>query len=55
MAVLQILAKIFLFPGEFVRRYTGITVEQDGGILRSFVNMVVWGVMISFVAFRLFL
>lgn len=34
---------IFLLPGDLVRKKLGITVEQDGGLIRSFVNMCFWG------------
>ena len=36
---------VFLWPGDMVRRTLGIDVEEDGGIIRSFVNMTVWGVI----------
>ena len=35
---------IFLLPGDLVRRRLGITVEQDGGLIRSFINMCFWGI-----------
>tara|TARA_R110002012_G_scaffold57941_10_gene149963 strand:- start:423 stop:641 length:219 start_codon:yes stop_codon:yes gene_type:complete len=34
---------LFLLPGDLVRRQLGITVEQDGGLIRSFINMCFWG------------
>ena len=34
---------LFLLPGDLVRRKLGITVEQDGGLIRSFINMCFWG------------
>ncbi|PWV99130.1 hypothetical protein DFR52_104422 [Hoeflea marina] len=34
---------VFLFPGDLVRRKLGITVDEDGGLIRSFVNMCFWG------------
>ena len=30
---------LFLLPGDLVRQKLGITVEEDGGLIRSFVNM----------------
>lgn len=55
MFLLKFLLKIFLFPGDLVRRLAGITVEQDGGILRSFVNMCFWGVVFTVIAMKIFL
>jgi len=34
---------LFLLPGDLVRRQLGITVEQDGGWIRSFINRCCWG------------
>jgi hypothetical protein len=50
--VLRILIKLFLLPGDLVRRRLGITVEEDGGVIRSFVNMCVWGTLLLAVALR---
>ncbi len=47
---MQLTLKIFLFPGDFVRRKLGITVEEDGGIIRSFINSSVWGALALLVA-----
>lgn len=41
--ILKLLAKVFLLPGDIVRRKVGMSVEEDGGMLRSIVNMIVWG------------
>lgn len=41
----------FLMPGDLVIRRIGITVEEDGGILRSFINMCVWGLVTVLVIF----
>lgn len=43
MSGLQFFLDAFLWPGEAVRKRLGISLEQDGGIIRSFVNMIVWG------------
>lgn len=42
----------FLWPGDYVRRRLGIDLEQDGGIVRSFVNMVFWGAVTLALALR---
>jgi hypothetical protein len=45
MKVLNFLIWIFFAPGNYVLKKADITIEEDGGILRSFVNMCVWGVL----------
>jgi len=44
MQLLNLFLWVFFAPGNYVLRKAGITIEEDGGILRSFVNMCVWGV-----------
>jgi hypothetical protein len=51
MALLNGLVWIFLAPGDLVRRRLGITVEEDGGLIRSFVNMCFWGLAVLIVIF----
>jgi len=50
MALLRSLGLVILWPGDQVRRSLGITDEQDNGILRSMINMVVWGIVALSVA-----
>jgi len=45
MIILRGLASLFLLPGTLVINALGVSVEDDGGILRSFVNMIFWGVI----------
>ena len=45
MGFLKGVLAVFLFPGNLVIRAIGITPEQDGGIVRSTVNMIVWGLV----------
>lgn len=52
MLLINILVKIFLFPGDLVRRKLGMTVEEDGGIIRSFVNMCIWGTILTWGALK---
>jgi len=40
---LNFLVQGFLMPGTVVIRKIGVSVEDDGGILRSFINMCFWG------------
>ncbi len=53
MLLLDLFLKLFFSPGNYALKKAGITVEEDGGILRSFVNMCVWGILaiISVVVF----
>lgn len=46
MNALKIFIWIFFAPGNYVLKKAGITIEEDGGILRSFVNMCVWGFLV---------
>ena len=55
MPILKILETIFFWPGDAVRRWLGITVEHDGGLIRSFVNQVFWGTVLVVVAFRYYI
>jgi len=43
MRFLRLLMKIFLLPGTLVLASFDISVESDGGIFRSMINMVFWG------------
>jgi hypothetical protein len=42
MRFLNAIAQVILLPGTLVLRWIGINIEEDGGILRSFVNMCFW-------------
>ncbi len=44
----------FLFPGTLVLRQLGVSVEDDGGILRSFINMCFWGTIFLLFALSIF-
>ena len=44
MLFLKILTRIFLFPGTLALNAMDITEEQDGGVFRSLVNMIFWGI-----------
>jgi len=43
MAILNGLATIFLMPGTLVLNSLNISVENDGGVFRSLINMIFWG------------
>ncbi len=37
--------KLLFWPGNFVLRQIGVTVDEDSGILRSFINASIWGLI----------
>lgn len=45
MPFLKFLSKLFLLPGTLAIDAIGITVEEDGGIFRSLINMLFWGAL----------
>ncbi|MGI9350152.1 MAG: hypothetical protein ACR2O3_01200 [Rhizobiaceae bacterium] len=44
--IFQYLIQGFLFPGTLVLKRMGVDIEDDGGILRSFINMCFWGTLL---------
>lgn len=46
MGFLRALATLFLLPGTIVLNAANISVENDGGIFRSFINMIFWGFIV---------
>ena len=50
----EYLLRGFLLPGTLVLNKMGVRLEDDGGILRSFINMCVWGTICLAVALSLF-
>ena len=51
---LNFLTQGFLMPGTFVLNQLGVSIEDDGGILRSFINMCFWGTIGLLLALGLF-
>ena len=45
MTFLRGLLALFLSPGNLVINAIGISIEDDGGIIRSTVNMIFWSVL----------
>jgi hypothetical protein len=43
MAFLKMLTSLFLLPGTLVLSALNISIENDGGVLRSLINMLFWG------------
>ena len=50
----EYLVRGFLLPGTLVLNKMGVSIEDDGGILRSFINMCVWGTICLFIALGIF-
>lgn len=43
MTLIKGLGAFFLLPGTLVLRALDISVEADGGVFRSLINMIFWG------------
>jgi len=54
MTICNAFLNVLFFPGNLVLRKLGITIEQDGGILRSFINSSVWGAICLIIALKYF-
>ncbi len=50
MPLAKFLLNLFFLPGNLVLSGLGITVEEDSGIIRSFVNSCVWGAIALVIA-----
>ena len=53
MAFLRFLTTLFLLPGTLALKSLNITEEDDGGIFRSLINMIFWGVLIVIISMPL--
>ena len=42
---MSIVLKILFWPGDFILRKIGVSVDEDSGIFRSFINASVWGIV----------
>ncbi len=54
MSVLRALMYVLFLPGTLVLSALGVTVEEDSGILRSFINSCFWGAVVLIVALKYF-
>ncbi len=54
MKLLELILQTFLLPGNAVLNMLNINIEEDGGMVRSFVNMVVWGTLFLGVALKFY-
>ena len=55
MAILKYALYLFFWPGDFISRKMGASPQdEDGVVLRSFINMVFWGAVFLVIASPLF-
>ncbi len=45
MKFLRVLGNLFLLPGTIAMGLFNLSVENDGGIFRSLINMLFWGAL----------
>jgi len=55
MTLLRGLATIFLLPGTLTLSNMEISNEQDGGIFRSSINMIFWGIILVPIVLAIYL
>jgi hypothetical protein len=46
--------KILFLPGNLVLKWIGLSVEEDSGIMRSFINASFWGILSLAIILRYF-
>ncbi|MBL4732951.1 MAG: hypothetical protein JKY82_10190 [Rhizobiaceae bacterium] len=54
MALLNMFFVVLFFPGDFILKRLNITVEQDEGIMRSFLNSIIWGGLVLGIGLKFF-
>ena len=47
MKFLETLLKVFIWPGDRFCAQIGSSPSEDSGMLRGFINSIVWGIVIS--------
>ena len=52
MPLLNGLLSLLFLPGNLVLRGLGISVEEDSGVIRSFINSSVWGAVTLAIALQ---
>lgn len=55
MAVLQTALNVFLWPGNRFCAWLDTSPADDSGMLRGFINSVVWGVIVAIVLLEIWL
>ena len=53
MFILTKLTQLLLLPGTIVLGLIGVSVEEDSGVLRSFINSIFWGVISLWAVFAI--
>ena len=54
MKLLRPVLSLLFLPGNLVLHSLGISVEEDSGVLRSFVNSCFWGLIALLIALQCF-
>lgn len=54
MIILKLLLTAFLLPGTFVLKRLGVSIKDDGGVMRSFINMCFWGAFFLWIALKFY-
>lgn len=54
MFILRAILKVFLLPGTLFLERIGVNIEEDGGVMRSFINMCFWGAISLWIALTFF-
>ncbi len=49
MIIIKMLLAVLFLPGNIVLKMIGVTVAEDSGIVRSFINSIFWGTLILLV------
>ena len=52
MTLLNLVLKVFLMPGTLVLDRLGVSIEEDGGVMRSFINMCFLGTIGLWIALK---
>lgn len=42
---MQFVLKVLFLPGDIILRKIGVSVDEDSGIFRSFINASFWGIV----------
>ena len=50
----NLLLKLLFLPGTLVLKWLNVSVEEDSGIVRSFINASVWGTISLVIALKYF-
>ena len=51
---MNLLLKLLFLPGTLVLKWLNVSVEEDSGIVRSFINASVWGTISLVIALKYF-